>query len=472
MSLLMRRFFLVLLSIIFLPLCSLAQSTLNFPHVIEPPDLATTGFAIVNPGPTDAAATFTLFGADGSVVGTSTQTIAARGQLAKLASQLFPPVLAGWVRVTSDTAGLQGFWFAGDLVNFADGAEAAPSGTELVLPMVAPSSEIDIANTGTTDVTIVMDLIGLDGLDQDLPFPQRIPAKGFFKTSAANIFPKADFLAATHLRLKCACTGSIFAGLLIAKDFIAEPSWAVINALPASASSVSVIFPHLVDGPQGDMNWKSVIGVTNLSATLSNDVTLIFTAADGTSKTVQRTIQPNGSVRDTARQLFGFTTGFQNGWLRITSASSIPITGYVAYAETVGAAVAVVPPQSEGQVNLLFLHIADLPPWWTGLALLNANTRAASVEIFAMNPDGSLIGGPANVATAQFSLPGSSKVSKLLSEWIPDTQRRKSDGGFIFVRSDVPIFGIELFFSRNTQILANVPPARIPAGSYVPPSPR
>jgi hypothetical protein len=468
----MRTALLVLLSIIFLPLCSLAQSTLNFPHVLEPPDFGNSGFAIVNPGPADAAATFTLFGADGSAVSTSTQTIRARGQLAKVASQLFPPTLAGWVQVTSDTAGLQGFWFAGDMVNFGDGAEAAPSGTELVLPMVAPSSEIDIANTGTTDVTIVMDLIGLDGLDQDLPFPQRIPAKGFFKASAATIFPKADFLVATHLRLKCGCAENVFAGLLIANDFIAAPSWAVMNALPASTSTVSVTFPHLVDGPQGNTNWKSVIGVTNLSATSSNDVTLVFTAADGTPRTVQRTIQPNGSIRDTAQQLFGFTTGFQNGWLRITSTSSIPITGYVAYAETVGAAVAVVPPQSDGQVNLLFAHIADLPPWWTGLALLNANARTANIEIFAMNPDGSLIGGAANVATARFSLPGGMKVSKLLSEWIPDTQRRKSDGGFIFVRSDAPIFGIELFFSRNTQILANVPPARIPAGSYVPPSPR
>ncbi|HSU88058.1 MAG TPA: hypothetical protein VLL56_04445 [Terriglobia bacterium] len=469
----MRTTLLVLLSIIFLPLCSLAQSTLNFPHVLEPPDFATSGIAIVNPGPTDAAATFTLFGADGSVVGTSTQTITARGQFAAVASQLFSPVLAGWVQVTSDTAGLQGFWFAGDLVNYADGAEAAPSGTELVLPMVAPSSEIDIANTGTTDVTIVMDLVGLDGLDQDLPFPQRIPAKGFFKANAATIFGKADFQVATHLRLKCGCTGNVFAGLLIAKDFIAQPSWAVMNALPASTSSVSVIFPHLVDGPQGNTNWKSVVGVTNLSAASSNDVTLVFTAADGTSRTAQRTIQPNGSIRETAQQLFGFTTGFQNGWLRITSTSSIPITGFVAYAEMVGAAVAVVPPQSEGQVNLLFAHIADLPPWWTGLALLNANPRTtANIEIFAMNPDGSLIGGPANVATARFSLPGGIKVSKLLSEWIPDTQRRKSDGGFIFVRSDLPIFGIELFFSRNMQILANVPPARIPAGSYVPPSPR
>src|SRR5438132_6710802 len=262
----LRTAFLVLLSIIFLPLCSLAQSTLNFPHVLEPPDFATSGFAIVNPGASDATATFTLFGVDGRVVGTSNQTIAARGQLAKVASQMFQPVLAGWVQVTSDTAGLQGFWFAGDMVNFADGAEAAPSGTELVLPMVAPSSEIDIANTGTTDVTIVMDLIGLDGLVQDLPFPQRIPAKGFFKASAATIFPKADFLVATHLRLKCGCTGNVFAGLLIAKDFIAAPSWAVMNALPASTSSLSVTFPHLIDGPQGNANWKSVIGLTNLSA--------------------------------------------------------------------------------------------------------------------------------------------------------------------------------------------------------------
>jgi hypothetical protein len=54
---------------------------------------------------------------------------------------------------------------------------------------------------------------------------------------------------------------------------------------------------------------------------------------------------------------------------------------------------------------------------------------------------------------------------------IPQTQTRTSDGGFVFVHSDQPLFGIELFFSRDVRILANVSAGRIlPGIIYSPPS--
>ncbi len=163
---------------------------------------------------------------------------------------------------------------------------------------------------------------------------------------------------------------------------------------------------------------------------------------------------------------FGLTApATLNGWFRVSSTSGLPLTGFAAYAETIGAGVAVVPPQLEAQTNLLFAHIADRPPWRTGLALLNTNSSVAIVEVFALRPDGSLIG------VAQFPLAAGAKTAKLLSEWIPQMESRTSDGGFVFVRSDLPLFGTELFFSRDGQILANVAAGRIlPGIVYVPPS--
>jgi hypothetical protein len=82
-----------------------------------------------------------------------------------------------------------------------------------------------------------------------------------------------------------------------------------------------------------------------------------------------------------------------------------------------------------------------------------------------MNRDGSLIGMYA------LSLAPSTKVAQLLSQWIPQTQARTTDGGFVFVQSDVPLFGLELFFTRDLQMLANVSAARIVSGiTYVPPN--
>jgi hypothetical protein len=166
-------------------------------------------------------------------------------------------------------------------------------------------------------------------------------------------------------------------------------------------------------------------------------------------------------MRFFARDLFALTTGFQTGWVRVTSTSGIPFSGYIAYSDLSGGGVAVVPPQQQPMSNLLFAHIADLPPWLTGLAMLNTNTDVANIEVFAMNPTGSLIG------KATFSLQPGTNTARLLRELVPLTQNRTSDGGFVFVRSSVPIYGIELFFSRNLQILANVP--AIPGTTFVPP---
>ncbi len=279
----MRTTLLAVIAIITMPLFSRAQSTLSFPRVIPPAEFRATGFAIVNPGSTNATVIFTLFGEDGGVQQTSTQTIVARGQLAKFASEFFPAAKnAGWVQAASAAPGLQGFWLGGDMTTFADGAEAAPSSSEMVVPLTTGNSEIDIANTGAADVTMVIDLLGQEGFDLAIPWPQKIPAKGFFKSDIAAIFGSADLSQTAHLRIKCGCANlSSFAAVLIARDFIAGPSWAVVNAVPASTSATVMNFSQLIDGPVGSNNYRSVIGITNLSTTSANDVTITFTSESG-----------------------------------------------------------------------------------------------------------------------------------------------------------------------------------------------
>jgi hypothetical protein len=232
-----------------------------------------------------------------------------------------------------------------------------------------------------------------------------------------------------------------------------------------------MILPHVIDGTLGGPNYQSVLGITNVDRREYNDVTITFSDGAGLAlSTVSRMVPPGGSIRETARTLLGLPPGFQSGWVRITG--SLPLTGFVAYADTVNASVAIVAPQTEPATRLLLSHIADLPPWLTGIAVLNTNSLPADVEIFAIAPNGSLIGGAANVVTARFVLDSGNKTARLLSEWIPQTQRRVSDGGFVFVRSTVPIYALQLFFSRDLKILSNVAAGRISSGiEYVPPVP-
>src|SRR5207237_2087456 len=139
--------------------------------------------------------------------------------------------------------GLQGFWFGGDLITFGDGAEAASSASDLILPMIAPSSEIHVTNTGPAPAVIIMDLLGGDGLDGDERFVQQISPRGFFKANVAAMFPKADLTEATHMHLKCGCVGNPFAALVVTRDFMAAPSSAILNAVPVSTSTPVITFP-------------------------------------------------------------------------------------------------------------------------------------------------------------------------------------------------------------------------------------
>jgi hypothetical protein len=105
------------------------------------------------------------------------------------------------------------------------------------------------------------------------------------------------------------------------------------------------------------------------------------------------------------------------------------------------------------RTELVFAHIADLPPWITGMALLNSGNASANIEITAYNPNGSLVSSPNPV---RFSMPPQSKTARLLREWIPQTPARTSDGGWIRIRSSAPIFGLELFFTSDLRIIVNI----------------
>jgi len=122
------------------------------------------------------------------------------------------------------------------------------------------------------------------------------------------------------------------------------------------------------------------------------------------------------------------------------------------------------------KTNLLFLQVADLPPWSTGLSLLNASNTPANVEVFAIYPDGGLIGGPATASTATFTLNPGAKIAKLLG---PELVGTSVNGGFVFVRTtnNVPLYGLELFFARSGSFLANVAAGSVmPSISFTPPN--
>src|SRR6266571_850084 len=61
-----------------------AQSRLNFPRVLPLQELRTTGFGLVNTASSPVVANFTFYGIDGQIAGSSSLSVQAGGQVAKL----------------------------------------------------------------------------------------------------------------------------------------------------------------------------------------------------------------------------------------------------------------------------------------------------------------------------------------------------------------------------------------------------
>ena len=169
-------------------------------------------------------------------------------------------------------------------------------------------------------------------------------------------------------------------------------------------------------------------------------------------------------MQGTVTEIFGASE--VSGWIQLTSSQTL--SAWAAYADTVNGGISVVPADTGSSSPLIFSHIADLDPWWTGIALLNASSVTADVEIFAIDPAGGGIDGPATSAAARFNLSAGSTKAFLLGELLPRTQTRTADGGFVVVRSrnGVPLSGLELFFLRNGRVFANVPGNPAPAFSH------
>jgi subtilisin family serine protease len=440
-------------------------SQLFFPRLVSPGDLAGTGLAITNPSSTNASVSFTLYNPSGAVLNTVAVTVPARAQYVKLGNEIFPTGSeSGWIKATSDSPGLQAFWLGGNFSTFMDGAAAATPARQLVFPLSTSRTEVHIANTVATSNPVTFRIYGSAGTELAAAVTQTISGNGIYTASAASLFPSVDFDANT-VSIRAAGTLDIV-GASVTTGFPIGPSWTVVNGVDASLSLFELNFAHVPTGP--DNGWLSVLGITNLSPNAQN-LTITFTPVSGSPVQVMRNIAAGATLRESAHTLFNFSPAYQEGWVRVAGTGAL--TGFIAYGFTGGNASAVVPGQGIAQSNLIFSHVAMGPGWGTGLALLNATSTPANVEVYIMRKDGSLVGGAANVPTASFILPAGTKTAKLLEELVPAAN---ANDGFVYVRTtnNVPLYGLELFFTRDVQVIANVAAGVVdPSITYTPPAP-
>jgi hypothetical protein len=94
---------------------------------------------------------------------------------------------------------------------------------------------------------------------------------------------------------------------------------------------------------------------------------------------------------------------------------------------------------------------------------LNATDNAATADVYAVSPSGSLI------SNTRLTLEPGKKIARVIHELLPETLG--VNGGFVFVSSTVPLSGIELFYTHDLKVLSNVAAGRlVPGVTYTPPT--
>src|SRR5262249_13994220 len=378
-----------------------------------------------------------------AVVSQTMTQIPPGGQMAKLVSELFPGAASGgWVGVFTGTGGRYAFWvrYEGSLT-YLDRAEAAHyenTRADQIIPLGAADTTMDVVCVSglRSLLPITIRLFGPDGGELAPAVVQNLPNAGAFQAQLSDMLPSADIAQARYVRIRT--SGPAIASTALIKSLLVPVEAAVVNGVNVSART-EMNFPHVVHGALTGANYSTLIGVINVSNS-PQSVTITFNPAEGSSIVATRSLTGNGVLRETAQSLFGLSSEFQTGWVQV--GGSAPLTGFAAYADSVGGGLAVVP-ATASQANLFFSHIADGPPkWQTGLALLNTTNTPANVEVYAVSPSASLIG-----KTALTIDPGK-KIANVIHELIPET--RGINGGFVYVRSRnaVPLYGIELFYTE------------------------
>jgi len=433
--------------------------------LFTPAELPNTGFALLNPDNFTATVTLYLVSAAGAQVSPLvTLRIGPGGQLSRKGSELFPnATTSGWVYVVTDGEGMQAFWVIYDAgITFLDGAEAVQLdtfGPDQIIPFVAGQTELSVINPNGIDVPVTIRLFGNDA-ELAPPFMRQIVRAGGYQSDVSSMFPSADMTQARYIRIRT--TQAPIASLVQIRGFLVPTESAIINGTNVAPASAELNFPHVINGGLTGANYTTVIGVTNVS-TSSQTVTITFNPDAGAPITVTRTLSANGALRETAQSLFNLAPEFQSGWVRASGTGAI--TGFAAYADSIAGGFAVVP-AGVSQTNLFFPHIADGPPQWqTGIALLNVSSTPANVEVYAVTPTASLIG------SARLTLDPGKKIANVIHELIPQT--RGVNGGFVFVRTtnNVPLYGMELFYTEDLKVLSNVAAAKLsPFVVYTPPS--
>jgi hypothetical protein len=448
---------------------TLPSAMLYFPYLRASAAIY-TGIALANPTQSASAMarvyardlSGALLWGDGAII-PADLTLPPGGQVAQLERQVFNLLpsadLSGSMTVESDNAGLLGFTLTGDFSGTVlDGAVPFTQGYQQlyfadVLQDQNTVTEIHLMNIGDVSAAVDFMLISADPKLVIGPVRQVISPGGKIGEAVSSLFGYSGKLHSAYVT--ATAQNAVMAGFGLVKQPGATFG---LNALPAESAATLLYSPQLAVGDYG-LHYETRLNLINVGA---SKTTVTADALDEHGSPLAPSLKfvdlpAGGQVSMDVGTAFGLQQG--QGYLRVSSSAGGMLMGNVVFGDadpTRGALNfgAALPLFSTGSQDFVFAHLAQADGYFTGVAFLNPNPNEAkaTVEVLASNG--------ASIGIASLDLASGQRTASLLSGLLPNTAGQI--GGYVRIISDRPLIGFELFGSVNGQMLATVPPQRLP----------
>lgn len=401
------------------------------------------GLALANAFHEAAQLLLRAYNPKGAQVGSYGKAIPAGGQFALLLAEAFPDLKEGWIEIVSTQPDLMSFTLLGDYKGtFMDGAALARTRhRKLLFPEVdaeaGEQTEFFLINPNDQEVTVTWSWIRPDGSSIQQTRP--LVGRGMIQTTFAELFGAASgsggYVTAEAGQPLCGMElfgSSQSRGGLLGLDYEKMAS-RLFAAHLASGSDVETILNIINNGPATHVTLEAL----DEKGQLIDSVLL-------------EDLQQGEQYRAKSRDIFEFPSQTVVGWLRI-SAESGSVVGNIRFRGSSGQFLAALPLQNEGEGAREFLlsHVAETAEMFTGVTLLNTSSGAALVSLEVFDQDKNLTG------LSLLELAGGQKKARLLKEFVPKLNTQA--GGFIRLRSNVPLFAFELFGRYSLDLLSAVP---------------
>ena len=448
-----------------------AVLTRYFPSLISESGPATgldasevTGFAVVNLDGADADLTFTAADANGDTITGADITnpspflLGSGEQLALVDTEIFGVGLRNadrpaWIRMDSSLNEVTGFF-----LNFNESLTVLDGANVSVFPLAsAVLSEIEndgfsrvhIGNPHGVSAQAEILVIGANGITKGSVL--RSVAKGAVLVEMArDLFPAVPFEDSDYLRVN---SGE---GLIVFEYFGKEGLYVQgVNGQDATAGGTTLYSPqYAVGGP----TWWTAITVINLDPFAGTVTMELINAAGATLASSQEMgIGGHGKIRITDQSFFMNPDGsLIEGYVVIRS-NGVRLAGSVVFGDAErNIFSATLPLVTRLGRRVVFSQVASNETYFTGLAFLNPNDGAIQVEIRVCDSEGGELG------MAQETIEPRGRLSRLLTEWLPQLLGQDISEGFIKVSftGDAAAFG--LYGTRQLSVLSAIAAQTVP----------